>query len=71
MISFTSLYIYALILFAVKNLNIYQTNAACHGMNIRQQNKLHIPSERLSSIQRGSTIHLLKYSATTKYIKIL
>jgi len=40
-------------LFAVKNLNIYQTNSSVHGMNKRQQNKLYIPSVRLSSIQRG------------------
>jgi len=47
------LYIYTLILFAVKNLNIYQTNCSVHGMNTRQHNKLHVPSVRLSSIQRG------------------
>jgi hypothetical protein len=47
------LYIYTLMLFAVKNLNIYQTNSSVHGMNTRPQNKLHIPSVRLSSIQRG------------------
>jgi hypothetical protein len=40
-------------LFAVTNLNIYQTNSSVHGMNTRQQNKLHIPSGRLSSIRRG------------------
>ena len=40
-------------LFAVKNLNIYQTNSSVHGMNTRKQNKLHIPSVRLFSIQRG------------------
>ena len=45
------LYIYALMLFAVKNLNIYQTNSPVHGTNTRQQNKLHIPLLRLSSIQ--------------------
>ena len=44
--------IYTLMLFAVKNLNIYHTNTSVHGMNTRQQNKLHIPSVRLSSIQR-------------------
>jgi len=44
--------IYALTLFAIKNLTIYQTNSSVHGMNTRQQNKLHIPSVRLSSIQR-------------------
>ena len=39
-------------LFAVKYLNIYQTNSSVHGVNTRQQNKLHIPSVRLPSIQR-------------------
>jgi len=47
------LYIHALMLFAVKNFNIYQTNSSVHGMNTRQQNKMHIPSVRLSSIQKG------------------
>ena len=46
------LHIYALMLFAVKNLNIYQTNSSVHGMNTRQQNKLHIPSVRASSLRR-------------------
>ena len=41
-----------LMLSAVKNLNIYQTNSSVHGMNTRQQNKLHIPLVRLSSIRR-------------------
>jgi hypothetical protein len=39
-------------LFAVKNLNIYQTNPSVHGMNARQQYKLHTPLVRLSSVQR-------------------
>ena len=30
-------YVYALMLFAVKNLHIYQTNSSGHGMNTRQQ----------------------------------
>jgi len=50
------LYIYGLILFAVKNLNICQTTSSVHGMNTRQQNKLHIHSVRLSSMQRGCLI---------------
>ena len=45
--------IYALMLHAVKYLNIYQTNSSVHGMNTRQQNELHIPLVRMSSIQRG------------------
>ena len=46
------LYIYVLMLFFVKNLNIYPTNSSLHGMNTRQQNKLHIPSVRLSSMHQ-------------------
>ena len=46
------LYINALMLFAFKNLNIFQTNSSVHGMNKRQQNKLHISSLSLPSIQR-------------------
>jgi len=47
------LYIYALMLLAVKYLNIYQINSSVHSMNTRQQNKLHIPLVRLSSVQRS------------------
>jgi hypothetical protein len=47
------LYIYALVLFAVKNFNICPTNSSVHGMNTRQQNKLHTTSVKLSPIQRG------------------
>ena len=45
-------YIYVLMLFAV-NLNIYQTSSSLHDRNTIQENKLHISSVRLSSIQRG------------------
>jgi hypothetical protein len=41
-----------LMLFAVNNLNIFQTNYSVHAMNTSQQNILHIPSVRLST-QRG------------------
>jgi hypothetical protein len=52
--SYSSLFIYLyLMLFAVNKLNIFQTNSSVHGINTRQQSKLHIPSVRLSSIQRG------------------
>jgi len=47
------LYIYVLMSFAIKNLTIYQPNTSVHGMNAKQQNKLHIPSARLFSIHRG------------------
>ena len=59
-------------LFAVKNLNIYQTKSSVHGMNTRQQNKLHIPSARLSSVQRGVYYSSVKVQpGTTRYIKML
>jgi hypothetical protein len=45
-------YVYAFMLFVVKNPNIYQTNSSVHGRNTKQQNKLHVPSVRSSSIQR-------------------
>ena len=48
-------------LFAVKNLNIYQNNPCGHAMNTRQQNKLHVPYD-FPQYRDVSTIHLLKYS---------
>jgi hypothetical protein len=47
------LYMYALMLFVVKNPNIYQTNNSIHNLKTRQQAKLHVSSVRLSSIQKG------------------
>jgi hypothetical protein len=47
------LHIYVLVLFVVKNPKIYQTNTSVHGRNTRQQNNLHVPSVRSSTIQRG------------------
>jgi hypothetical protein len=49
------LYIYALMLFVGKNPNIYQTNNSTRNLNTstRQQDKLHVPSVRFSSIQKG------------------
>jgi hypothetical protein len=47
------LYIYVLMLFVIKNRKIYQTNTSVHGRNTRQQNKLHVPSVRSSTIQRA------------------
>jgi hypothetical protein len=47
------LYIYVLMWFAVKNPHICQNNTSVRGKNTRRQNKLHIPSVRLSPIQRG------------------
>ena len=53
------LYIYALMSFAVKNLNIYQPNTSVHCMNANQRNELHITSVRLSSIQIWYLVFIL------------
>lgn len=47
------LYIYAMILFVLKNHNRYQANNIIHKINTRGHNKLHVSSVRLSSIQKG------------------
>ena len=62
------LYIYALMLFAVKNLNIHQTNTSVHGVNTGQQNDLHKSLVKLFSIQRGVYYPSVKYS--TNFHKI-
>jgi hypothetical protein len=47
------LYIYALMMFIVRNHYIYQTNNVIHNINTKQQEKLHVSSVRLSLIRRG------------------
>jgi hypothetical protein len=47
------LYVYVLMLFVIKNSKIDQNNTSVHGRNTRQENKLHVPSVRSSTIQRG------------------
>jgi hypothetical protein len=46
-------YVYVLMLFVAKNPKNYQTNTSVHGRNTRQPDKLHVPSVRSSTIQRG------------------
>jgi hypothetical protein len=46
------MYIYAMMMFVVGNPDIYQTNYILHGINMRQKNKLHIPSVKPSAIQK-------------------
>jgi hypothetical protein len=48
-----SMYIYAMVMFVVRNPDVYQTNYILHGINTRQRNKLHIPFVKLSAIQKG------------------
>jgi hypothetical protein len=47
------MYIYAVVMFVAGNPDIFQTNYILHGINTRQKNKLHIPSVKLSAIQKG------------------
>jgi hypothetical protein len=47
------IYIYSILMFVVRNHNIYQTNNNIHHIHTRQFKKLHVSSVRLSSIQRG------------------
>jgi hypothetical protein len=49
---FPCLYIYALMVFTIKNPNIYQTNTSVQGRNTRQLNILLKPLIRLSSIEK-------------------
>jgi len=53
-----------LILFAVKNPHIYQTNTYVHGMNTRQQNKLHMFQLDYPQWREVSTTQPLRYSTT-------
>jgi hypothetical protein len=48
-----SLYIYSMMMFIVRNRNIYQMNSAGHQIYTRQFGNLHVSSVRLSLIQRG------------------
>jgi hypothetical protein len=47
------LYIYAMMMIVIGKPGIYQTNNSLHGINTRQKNKLHVPSVKFSSIQKG------------------
>jgi hypothetical protein len=48
-----SMYIYAMVMFVVGTPDIYQTNYILYGINTWQKNKLHVPSVKLSAIQKG------------------
>jgi hypothetical protein len=48
-----SQYIYSTLMFAVKHKDIFKVNTEVQGINIHQKLDLHIPSTRLTRIQRG------------------
>jgi hypothetical protein len=58
-----SLYIYAMIMFVIRNTDICQTSGSLHGINTRQENKLRISSVKFSSIQKGVLYSSIKISS--------
>jgi hypothetical protein len=67
-----SLYIYSMMMFIVRNCNIYQMNSAVHQIYTRQFGNLHVSSVRLSLIQRGvfySSIRI--FNNLTQNIQVL
>jgi hypothetical protein len=56
------LYIYSMMMFVVRNINIYQSNNAIHHIHTRHFGKFLASVERLSSIQRS-----VLYSSITIY----
>jgi hypothetical protein len=58
-------------MFVVGNPEIYQTNYILHGINTRQRNKLHIPSVKLSAIQKGVLYSSIKVFNDQFLIKLI
>jgi len=48
-------YIYSIMLSVFDNMLYLQTNSSINKINTRYKNQLHVPSVRLSAIQRGTT----------------
>jgi len=48
-----SQYILSLVLFVVKNLNMFKSNSVVHTINTRNSSDLYLPSVHLSKVQKG------------------
>jgi hypothetical protein len=48
-----SQYILSLILFVVKNINMFKSNSMVHTIDTRHSSDLHLPSAHLSKVQKG------------------
>ena len=48
-----SQYIYSMLMFVVKNRNLFVSNSEIHNLNTRTKNNLHLPSLNLSTAQKG------------------
>jgi hypothetical protein len=48
-----SQYIFSLLLFVVKNLDIFSFSSDVHSVNTRQVSHLHLPAKKLTKVQKG------------------
>jgi hypothetical protein len=55
---FYSQYIFSLLLFVVRNMDLYITNQEIHGINTRYNRDLHFTTAKLTALQRGGRILL-------------
>jgi len=53
MLPFYSQYIYSLLMFAVKNRDLFKLNSDIHGFSKRHDNDFHLPSAKLKLFQEG------------------
>jgi hypothetical protein len=47
-------------MFVLNNVDEFRTNSSVHGINIRCKIQLHVPSVRLSSVQKGVSYSSVK-----------
>ena len=55
-------YILSLMLFIIDNPNNFQTGLEMQGLHTRSKNQLFIPIANLTSVQKGITYSVLKYT---------
>lgn len=55
-----SLCIFSFMMFVLNNVDEFRTNSSVHGINIRCKIQLHVPSVRLSSVQKGVSYSSVK-----------
>jgi len=53
MLTLPSQYIYSLLVFVVKNRDLFLLNSQIHNLNTRHKHDLHLPSTNLTLVQRG------------------
>jgi len=53
-IPFYSQYIFSLLLFVVKNINMFTLNSTVHSINTRHCSDLHLPEVHLTKVQKGT-----------------